>query len=142
MTQHSLRRAPRDSQFQGTSAIARVQQLGNQIAYRTMLSSLLLDGRVYQQIRDGVVKATIPTTFHSSLVGSFRDRLASSLLVRLFGCTDQELVEDFATVDLEATKTKCVGLQQKITELDECEQQFKLLRLVEANSSNNHMVSA
>ena len=109
MTQHSLRRAPRDSQFQGTSAIARVQQLGNQIAYCTMHSGLLLDGRVYQQIRDGVVKATIPTTFHSSLVGPFRDRLASSLLVRLFGCTDQELVEDFATVDLEATKTKCVN---------------------------------
>jgi hypothetical protein len=82
---------------------------------------------VYRQIRDGVVKSTIPTTFHSSLVGSFRERLASAMLVQLFGQTDQDMVKSFSMIDINSAKAERHALSTKIGELDSCEQDFKLL---------------
>ena len=68
-----------------------MQQLGNQIAYCTMHiqhSRLLLDGRAYQQIRDGLQIASLFVCVHVSLLffGGSMSKADGVMRIKSGGC--------------------------------------------------------
>jgi len=84
--------------------------------------------RIYSGLRDAAVQHALPAIFHSSLLNNFKDQLAPSMFVGLFSGQDQDVLNLFADLDLEALSGRCQDLRDKAASLAQCEVDFKNLQ--------------